>query len=91
MDRYKLLVLVLCFSLTTTDPVGPESRKDSEKNEEDDVSSEVEETKGKPDSEYIKELTDAMNKEILTLQEYADAMKSQSSKDETNKGLEVPV
>lgn len=85
MNRYKLFVFVLCFSLTTTDPVGPESRRDSEKNEEDDVSSEVEETKGKPDSEYIKELTDAMNKEILTLQEYADAMKSQSSKDETNK------
>lgn len=88
MKRLELYILYLCVVLTAGELLGPDARKKSEKNDEED---EVSEDSKYPtvDADYFKELKDAMNKEIVTLQEYADALRN--SKDvpkdeESNKG-----
>lgn len=74
MNRLELYVLCVCLVLSTAELLGPESRKEAEKQSEDD-DSETLDTNPQVDSDYIKDLTNAVNKEIITLQEYADAMK----------------
>lgn len=70
MKRLELFVLVLCFSLSLAELLGPEAKKETGEDDEDNL----EVVKGKEDNDYIKELTDAVNKEFITLQEYADAI-----------------
>lgn len=74
MNRLELYVLCVCLVLSTAELLGPESRNDAEKRSDDD-DSETPDTNAQVDSDYIKDLTDAVNKEIITLQEYADAIK----------------
>ncbi|XP_028168679.1 protein sel-1 homolog 1 isoform X1 [Ostrinia furnacalis] len=87
MKRLELLALCLCVTLSAAELLGPETKKETE---EEDASDSLD-TGAKVDSEYIKELTDAVNKEISTLQEYADAIKkSQEGKDEEpNKDIQL--
>ncbi|XP_049878129.1 protein sel-1 homolog 1 isoform X2 [Pectinophora gossypiella] len=76
MNRWGILVLLLCAVLSAAELLGPDARKDAEKGSEDeDEASEVIDTNTRVDPEYLKELTDAVKKEILTLQEYAEAIK----------------
>ncbi|XP_026332861.1 protein sel-1 homolog 1 [Hyposmocoma kahamanoa] len=74
MNRLELYVLCVCLVLSTAELLGPESRKDAEKQSEEE-DSETLDTNPQLDPDYVKDLTDAVNKEIITLQEYADAIK----------------
>ncbi|XP_037293974.1 protein sel-1 homolog 1 isoform X2 [Manduca sexta] len=75
MNRFEILVLCLCVALSVSELLGPETRKDSEDSEDEDDLESLDSTT-RVDAEYIKELTDAVNKEIMTLKEYADVMKT---------------
>lgn len=89
MKRFEVLVLCLCVTLSFSELLGPEVHEGSDKNKDEDDSSETLDNKPRVDEEYIKELTDAVNKEIMTLQEYADVMKSSTSEsqdEDSNKG-----
>lgn len=87
MKRFKVFVLSLCIGLSVAELLGPDMKKEVEKAEEDDTN-EILDTSAKVDPEYISELTDALNKEIITLQEYADALRKQGQKveEEPSKG-----
>lgn len=100
MKRLELYVLYLCVVLSAGELLGPDSRKKREKtDEEDDVNegNDGSETKytgqwNSVDADDFKELKDAMNKEIVTLQEYAEALRNTKDvpKDEdSNKGILV--
>lgn len=82
-------MVLLYVALSAAELLGPDMKKEAEKTDDENEISEALNTNPKADSEYIKELTDAVNKEIVTLQEYADALKkSKEHKDdkEPNKG-----
>ena len=88
MKRFELYVLYLCVVLSAGELLGPDTRKKSEKNEEEEEVSEDSKFSN-VDADYFKELKDAMNKEIVTLQEYADALRNTKDvlkDEETNKG-----
>ncbi|KAJ0173468.1 hypothetical protein K1T71_010617 [Dendrolimus kikuchii] len=70
MRRLELFVFYLCFVLSVGELLGPDYKKETEDEEDEGL----ETVKGKEDNDYIKELTDAVNKEMITLQEYADAI-----------------
>ncbi|XP_052756362.1 protein sel-1 homolog 1 isoform X2 [Galleria mellonella] len=86
MGRKELCILWMCVCLVACELLGPESRKESEKSEDEDDIVESLDTNAQGDSDYMKQLTEAVNKEILTLQEYAEAFKKTKiePKDEDN-------
>lgn len=89
MTRLELYILCLCVVLSASELLGPEARKKSEKNDEDEEGSESSDTKyNSVDADYFKELKDAMKKEEIVLQEYADALRNARDipKDEDHKG-----
>lgn len=83
MQRFRVFILCLCVISTASELVGPESRKEKEKNNKEEDVQEVE-NKNKLNPEYLKELeeavnqelSEAMNKEQLTFKEYSDAVRS---------------
>ncbi|XP_050551633.1 protein sel-1 homolog 1 isoform X1 [Spodoptera frugiperda] len=88
MTRLELYILCLCVVLSASELLGPEARKKSEKNDEDEEGSEGSDTKyNSVDADYFKELKDAMKKEEIVLQEYADALRNARDipKDEDHK------
>ncbi|CAH0756604.1 unnamed protein product [Diatraea saccharalis] len=86
MRRYIFFVLCLCIGLSIAELLGPETQKESKKSEDEDESSVTVDTESKVDPEYFKALTDAVNKDIITLQEFADAMRDiKGQKDDENK------
>ncbi|XP_075983312.1 HMG-coA reductase degradation 3 [Anticarsia gemmatalis] len=76
MSRIELYMLCLCVILTTAELLGPDARKKTEKTEDEDESNSLDTKSSSPEADYLKELTEAMNKEIVTLQEYADALRN---------------
>ncbi|CAH0400630.1 unnamed protein product [Chilo suppressalis] len=85
MRRYTFLVLCFCIGLSIGELLGPETRKETEKNEEEDESSAALDAESKVDPEYFKALTEAVNKDIITLQEFANAMREvKGEKEEEN-------
>ncbi|KAM3959331.1 HMG-coA reductase degradation 3 [Aphomia sociella] len=79
MDRKELCLLLLCVCLVTCELLGPETRKDNQKSDDEDDIVETLDTNSQTDTDYIKHLTEAVNKEILTLQEYAEVIKKSKS------------
>lgn len=78
-----------CVALSVAELLGPETKKEIEKNDdEDETPGSLDSSPSKVDPEYIKELTDAVNKEIVTLQEYADALRKTKgvADEEPNRG-----
>lgn len=90
MSLRVLLVLCVCVVLSRSELLGPDAKKKSEKSSDTEVEeSEPLDTEAKVDPEYIKELTEAVNKEIVTLQEYADVIrKTKAMTQEETKGNE---
>lgn len=90
MNCLQLSILCLCVVFISAELLGPESRKKSDNNdEEEEVVERLDSKSNTVDADYLKELTEAMNKEIVTLQEYADALRSSKDvmpKDDENKG-----
>lgn len=93
MKRLELYLLFLCVVISAGELLGPDSRKKTETNDEEEEGNEGLDTKyNTVDSDYFKELKDAMNKEIVTLQEYADALRNTKDvpkDEESNKGKVV--
>jgi hypothetical protein len=91
MRHFQYFVISLCFGLSIAELLGPEARKEEEKNEnEDEESSGGLDNAAKMYPEYTKALADAVNKEIISLQEYADAIRDlKDPKDENNKGISI--
>ncbi|KAJ2938511.1 hypothetical protein O0L34_g13007 [Tuta absoluta] len=76
MSRWDIYVLCLCAVLCAGELLGPDSKKDPEKSSEDDEEIlDTIDTNAQVNPEYLKQLTEAVNKEMLNLQEYADAVK----------------
>ncbi|XP_032521684.2 protein sel-1 homolog 1 [Danaus plexippus] len=73
MNRLKLYVLLLCFVLSAAELKGPDGQKTSDKTENKD-SEDTSVPKTKSDQETYKDLTNALNKEIQFLQDYATAI-----------------
>lgn len=84
MKKLELLVFSLCFVLCLGELSGPDYKKETEDEDEEGL----ETVKGKEDNDYIKELTDAVNKEIITLQEYADAINKRNKNQRKEDDLE---
>lgn len=84
MNRLEFYILCLCIILTTAELLGPDVHKKSDKNEDEEETTEDTHTEGSPEADYLKELTAAMSKEIVTLQEYAEALRqsNEAPKDE---------
>nr|XP_026498940.1 protein sel-1 homolog 1 isoform X1 [Vanessa tameamea]XP_026498941.1 protein sel-1 homolog 1 isoform X1 [Vanessa tameamea] len=75
MDHLKVYILWLCFVLSAATALGPESNKKAEDSSDDDEKSlENLESETLNDPEYYNELTEAINKQIMSMQEYADAV-----------------
>lgn len=83
MPRFEVFILCICVVLSTSELIGPDSRKEKEKNNEEEDAQEVDD-KNKVDPKYLKELeeavnqelSEAMNEELLTFKDYADALRS---------------
>ncbi|XP_050354285.1 protein sel-1 homolog 1 isoform X2 [Nymphalis io] len=75
MNHLKVYILWLCFVLSAATALGPESNKKGEDSSDDDEKSlENLESEAINDPEYYNELTEAINKQIMSMQEYADAV-----------------
>lgn len=90
MENLKLYILWLCVVISTAKLLGPEDQKKSEDSSEDEDSTlgnlVIE---GQVDPEYYAELTEAINKQIRSMQDHADAIKKTTGilkEEEENKG-----
>ncbi|XP_026743235.1 protein sel-1 homolog 1 isoform X1 [Trichoplusia ni] len=76
MKRFQLYILCLCVILSSAELLGPEARKKTEKDEEEEPAEGTDSKYDRVSAEYFKELKDAMNREIVNLQEYTEALRS---------------
>lgn len=89
MKRFQLYILCLCVILSSAELLGPEARKKTEKDEEEEPAESTDSKYDRVSAEYFKELKDAMNREIVNLQEYTEALRSSKDvpkEEEINKG-----
>ncbi|XP_059047459.1 protein sel-1 homolog 1 [Achroia grisella] len=84
MGRKELCILWLCVCIVACELLGPDTRKENKKSEDEDDIVETLDTNSQADPDYMKQLTEAVNKEIRALQDYAEAFKKSKtdSKDE---------
>ncbi|XP_073941117.1 uncharacterized protein [Choristoneura fumiferana] len=77
MKGLEVYVLCLCIFVATAELLGPEGQKKDVKDKVADEEESVEDadTDTTAEQDYVKQLTDAVNKEIVTLHEYAEAIR----------------
>lgn len=75
MEHLKLYILWLCFVLSAAKLLGPEDQKKSEDSEDEENPLNNLVLEGQADPEYYAELTEAINKQIKSMQDQADAVK----------------
>lgn len=91
MKGLEVYVLCLCIFVATAELLGPDGPKKDAKDKVAGEEESVEDADTDPSAEqdYVKQLTDAVNKEIVTLHEYAEAIRKSKElpkEDEINKG-----
>lgn len=91
MKGLEVYVLCLCIFVAAAELVGPEGEKKDVKDKVVGEEESVEDADTDPAAEqdYVKQLTDAVNKEIVTLHEYAEAIRKNKElpkEDEMNNG-----
>lgn len=79
MEHLKLYILWLCFVISTAKLLGPEDQKKSENSEDEENTLNNIVLEGQADPEYYAEFTEAINKQIKSMQDQADAFKKSAS------------
>lgn len=95
MGRLDFLVIWMCVAIAVGELLGPESRKNDEEDpkemqdDEEEIIQRINRDVGQTDIEYAQHLTEAVRKEIVSLKEYAEAMKKlrEPKENEENKGI----
>ncbi|XP_060805146.1 protein sel-1 homolog 1 isoform X2 [Amyelois transitella] len=81
MGRLELLVIWLCIAVVACELLGPENPKSDEEDpkemqdDEEEIIRRINTDVGQTDLEYARHLTEAVKKEIVSLKEYAEALR----------------